>query len=161
MPSKSPIARVTSIVAAVIVVAVVGLASLIVFGKASRPPALSSVSDPMRRIDFSDLPMLQQFNARDGQALSYRLYPGTGQDVVVLIHGSSGESSGMHAVAKTLSAIGDTVYVPYLRGHGHDGRPGDIDRIGQLDDDLADFVGVIRQLHPRASLILVGRDYRS
>jgi non-heme chloroperoxidase len=157
MPTKSPtIARVTNIVAALMVVAVVGLVGLIVFGTASRPPALSSVSDPMRRIDFSDLPMLQQFNARDGQALSYRLYPGAGQDVVVLIHGSSGESSGMHAVAKTLSAIGDTVYVPDLRGHGHDGRPGDIDRIGQLDDDLADFVGVIRQLHPRASLILVG-----
>jgi len=50
----------------------------------------------------------RHFEARDGQALSYRHYPGTGPDVVVLIHGSSGESSGMHAVAKTLSAIGDT-----------------------------------------------------
>ena len=156
MPTKSPIARVAGIVAGLIVVAVVGLAALIVFGTRPQPPALTSVSAPMRRIDFSDLPTLQQFKARDGQPLSYRLYPGTGRDVVVLIHGSSGESSGMHAVAKTLSAIGDTVYVPDLRGHGHDGRPGDIDRIGQLDDDLVDFVGVIRRLHPSASLILVG-----
>jgi alpha-beta hydrolase superfamily lysophospholipase len=110
----------------------------------------------MRRIDFSDLPPLQQFAARDGQALSYRLYPGTGPGVVVLIHGSSGENSGMHAVAKALNAIGDTVYAPDLCGHGHDGKPGDIGYIGQLDDDLADLVGVIRPLHPRADIVLAG-----
>jgi non-heme chloroperoxidase len=112
------------IVAGLIVVAVVALAGLVAFGTAAKPPELTSVSDPMRRIDFSDLPKPQQFTARDGQALSYRLYPGTGPDVVVLIHGSSGESSSMHAVARAVSAAGDTVYVPDLRGHGHDGRPG-------------------------------------
>jgi non-heme chloroperoxidase len=147
---------IAGIIAGLIVVAVVALASLIVFGTASRPPEMTSVSDPMRRVDFSDLPKLQDFKARDGQSLNYRLYPGTGQDVVVLIHGSSGESSSMHAVAKALSAIGDTVYVPDLRGHGHDGRPGDIDHIGRLDDDLADLVGVIRPLHQHADLILAG-----
>jgi non-heme chloroperoxidase len=147
---------IAGIVAGLVAVAVAGLGGLIVFGTASQPPHMTSVSDPLRRVDFSDLPKLQHFAARDGQALSYRLYPGTGPDVAVLIHGSSGESSGMHAVAKALSAIGDTVYVPDLRGHGHDGRPGDIDRIGQLDDDLADLVDVIRPLHPRADLILVG-----
>jgi non-heme chloroperoxidase len=147
---------IAGIAGGIVAVAALGLAGLIVFGTALPPAQLRSVSDPMRRIDFSDLPPLQHFEARDGQALSYRLYPGTGPDVVMLIHGSSGESSGMHAVAKTLNAIGDTVYVPDLRGHGHDGRPGDIDYIGQLDDDLADFVGIIRPLHPHADLILAG-----
>jgi non-heme chloroperoxidase len=147
---------IAGIACGVAVVAALGLAGLIVFGTASPPAELTSVSDPMRHIDFSDLPPLQHFKARDGQALSYRLYPGTGPDVVMLIHGSSGESSGMHAVAKTLSAIGDTVYAPDLRGHGHDGNPGDIGYIGQLDDDLVDFVGVIRPLHPHADVILVG-----
>jgi len=147
---------IAGIVAGLIVVAVVGLTGLLAFGTAPPPAELTSVSDPMRRIDFSDLPKPQQFMARDGQALSYRLYPGTGPDVVVLIHGSSGESSGMHAVAKAMNAIGDTVYVPDLRGHGHDGRPGDIDYVGQLDDDLVDLVGLIRPLHPNADLILVG-----
>ena len=110
----------------------------------------------MRRIDYSDLPNLHQFTGRDGEPLSYRVYPGTGPDVVVLIHGSSGESSGMHAVAKAVNATGKAVFVPDLRGHGHDGRPGDIDYIGQLDDDLADLVGVIRSVHPRAGITLVG-----
>jgi pimeloyl-ACP methyl ester carboxylesterase len=147
---------IAGIVAGLIVVAVLGLASLMVFGTASRPPEMMSVSNPLRLVDFSDLPKLQQFKARDGQALNYRLYPGTGRDMVVLIHGSSGESSGMHAVAKSLSDTGYTVYVPDLRGHGHDGRAGDIDYIGQLDDDLGDLVGAIRALHQHGDLLLVG-----
>jgi hypothetical protein len=142
---------IAGIVCGVAVVAALGLGGLIVFGTASPPVELTSVSDPMRHIDFSDLPPLQQFKARDGQALSYRQYPGTGPGVVVLIHGSSGESSGMHAVAKTLSAIGDTVYAPDLRGHGHDGNPGDIGYIGQVDDDLVDFVSSGRFIRVRMS----------
>jgi non-heme chloroperoxidase len=147
---------ITGTVAALVVLTVVALAGLLAFGTAPRPAEMTSVSDPLRRVDFSDLPTLQQFKARDGAALSYRLYPGGGPDAVVLIHGSSGESSGMHVLAKALSAAGDTVYVPDLRGHGHDGPPGDIDYIGQLDDDLADFVGVIRALHEQGDLVLAG-----
>lgn len=64
---------IAGLVAGLIVVAVVGLAGLLIFGTASPPPPLRSVSDPMRRIDFSDLPPRQHFEARDGQALSYRL----------------------------------------------------------------------------------------
>src|ERR1700744_1148589 len=124
--------------AGLIVAAVAALTGLIICGTAYPPRELTSVSDPMRHIDFSDLPKLQQFHARDGQALSYRVYPGAGPDVIVLIHGSSGESSGMHAVAMAMNSTGDTIFVPDLRGHGHDGRAGDIDYIGQLDDDLAD-----------------------
>jgi alpha-beta hydrolase superfamily lysophospholipase len=144
------------VVAGVMITAAAGLAGLTIFGTASQPPELKSVSNPFLHVDFSDLPKPQQFKARDGQMLSYRLYPGTGKDVVVLIHGSSGESTSMHAVAKTLNAAGETVYVPDERGHGHDGRPGDVDYIGQLDDDLADLVGVIRPLHRDAGLTLVG-----
>jgi alpha-beta hydrolase superfamily lysophospholipase len=139
-----------------VVAAVAGLAALLVFGAAPQPKELASVSAPMRHIDFSDLPALQRFKARDGQVLSYRLYPGAGPDVVVLIHGSSGESSGMHALARRLNVAGDTVYVPDLRGHGHDGQPGDLNYIGQLEDDLADLVSVIRPLHQNVNFILAG-----
>ncbi len=148
--------RIAIIFAGLILVVTLVLAGLIVFGTAPPPRELVSVSDPMRHIDFSDLPALAQFVARDGQALHYRLYPGSADTIVVLIHGSAGESSGMHALAKTLRAGGETVYVPDLRGHGHDGSPGDIDYIGQLDDDLADFVAVIRQSHPVGGIALVG-----
>ena len=145
-----------ALIATIVVVEIVGITGLLIFGTRPSPPPLASVRDTMSHIDFSRLPKLQQFTARDGQALSYRLYPGTGRDVVVLIHGSSGESSGMHAVAESLEKIGYTVYVPDLRGHGHDGRPGDIDYIGQLDDDLGDMMATIVPLHPRAHFILMG-----
>jgi pimeloyl-ACP methyl ester carboxylesterase len=81
--------------------------------------------------------------------------------VVVLIHGSSDNGAGMHPLAKALRDAGATVYVPVLRGHGHSengsaDRNGDIDYIGQLEDDLADFVAVLRPLHHNASFSLVG-----
>jgi pimeloyl-ACP methyl ester carboxylesterase len=46
----------------------------------------------------------------------------------------------MHAVAKALRDAGVSTYVPDIRGHGGSGRRGDIAYIGQIDDDLADFV---------------------
>ena len=49
----------------------------------------------------------------------------------------------MHVLAEALRAAGVTVYVPDIRGHGGSGRRGDIDYIGQIDDDLADFVAAL------------------
>ncbi|MGA7328454.1 MAG: alpha/beta fold hydrolase [Rhodomicrobium sp.] len=74
--------------------------------------------------------------------------------MVVLIHGSSDDGSGMHPLAKALRDAGSSVYVPVLRGHGNSGRRGDIDYVGQLEDDLTDFVAVLRLLHPTTSLTL-------
>jgi pimeloyl-ACP methyl ester carboxylesterase len=54
----------------------------------------------------------------------------------------------MHALAAALRAAGVTAYVPDIRGHGGSGRRGDIDYIGQIDDDLVDFV---TQLGPAKS----------
>jgi alpha-beta hydrolase superfamily lysophospholipase len=54
------------------------------------------------------------------------------------------------------AAAGFSVYVPDLRGHGADGRLGDIDYLGQLDDDLADLIEVVRREHPQAAVTLVG-----
>jgi pimeloyl-ACP methyl ester carboxylesterase len=62
----------------------------------------------------------------------------------------------MNALAKTLSAAGATVYAPDMRGHGESGRRGDIDYIGQLDDDLADLMAVLTPKHPGARFTLVG-----
>jgi non-heme chloroperoxidase len=73
-----------------------------------------------------------------------------------LFHGSSDDGSGMHPLAQALRDAGASVYVPSLRGHHNSGRSGDIDYIGQLEDDLADFVTVLRLLHPNASFTLIG-----
>jgi alpha-beta hydrolase superfamily lysophospholipase len=43
-----------------------------------------------------------------------------------------------------------------IRGHGASGTRGDIGYVGQLEDDLADFVAVVRQTIPTAPLTLIG-----
>jgi non-heme chloroperoxidase len=131
-------------------------AAVLAFDTPAKPPPLASISEPFAAVDFSDLPTVKTYAARDGTELGYRAYEGGGTQVVVLIHGSSDDGSGMHPLAKALRDAGASVYVPVVRGHGDFGRNGDIDYVGQLEDDLADFVAVLRPRHPNASMSLIG-----
>ncbi|WP_310449903.1 DUF6622 family protein [Sulfuritalea sp.] len=118
---------------------------------------LAAVSRAVTRIDYQGLPALSRHTARDGTALAYRAYPARdARRVAVLIHGSSGDSHAMHAVGLALARAGIAAYALDMRGHGASGRRGDIDYVGQLDDDLADFVAGRRAAHPGAQLSLVG-----
>jgi non-heme chloroperoxidase len=140
----------------VIVVVLGAFGAVLAFDAPVKPPPLASVSEPFADVDFSDLPAVQTYQARDGTKLGYRVYEGGGAQAVVLIHGSSDDGAGLHPLAKALRDAGASVYVPVLRGHGNFGRSGDIDHIGQLEDDLADFVAVLRPLHPGSSFSLIG-----
>jgi non-heme chloroperoxidase len=142
--------------AGLIAVALAAIGGVLVFDAPVRPPPLASISEPFAGVDFSDLPAVMTYAARDGVKLGYRAYEGGGAQVVVLIHGSSDDGAGMHPLAKALRDAGTSVYVPVLRGHGNYGRSGDIDYIGQLEDDLADFVATLRPLHPDSSFSLIG-----
>ena len=144
------------ILAGLIIVAVGALGGVLAFDAPVKPPPLASISSPFAGVDFSDLPAVQTYSARDDAKLGYRTYTGGGTQVVVLIHGSSDSGAGMHPLAKALRDAGATVYVPVLRGHGVSGRVGDIAYIGQLEDDLADFAATVRPLHPNASFSLIG-----
>jgi non-heme chloroperoxidase len=142
---------------AALIVAVLGaLGGVLAFDTPVKPLPLASISEPFADVDFSDLPAVQTYSARDGVKLGYRVYQGGSAQVVMLIHGSSDDGAGMHPLAKALRDAGASVYVPVLRGHGHSGRNGDIDYIGQLENDLADFVAVLRPLNPNASFSLIG-----
>lgn len=143
--------------------AVVGLAGLVLAWMIAtpirRPPELTSISATASAVDRSDMPGLARFHARDGTELGYRHYPArspaTGQ-VVIAVHGSSGSSVAMHALAKGLAERGIDVYAPDIRGHGASGSRGDIGYLGQLEDDLSDFVAEIRKVNPTAPLTLMG-----
>ncbi|HUB84240.1 MAG TPA: alpha/beta fold hydrolase [Rhizomicrobium sp.] len=145
-------ARIAVIVAGVVLFLIAGLAAVIAFGTAP-PPAHAMKT---RQLDLSGLPLLSRYLARDGVPLAYRAYPARGREVAILLHGSGTESSVMNAAAKVLHADGVAVYAPDLRGHGASGRRGDIDYIGQLDDDIADLALLARRQHPGAKLTLIG-----
>ena len=142
--------------AGVIVLVLGVLGGVLAFDVPVKPPPLASISNPFSNVDFSDLPAVLTYTARDGTKLGYRTYGGHSAQVVVLIHGSSDDGAGMHVLAKALRDVGATVYVPVIRGHLNSGRRGDIDYIGQLEDDLADFMRVLRPLHANASFTLIG-----
>jgi alpha-beta hydrolase superfamily lysophospholipase len=143
--------------------AVVGLAGLLLAGMIAtpirRPPELTSVSTTARAVDRSDMPGIDRFHARDGTELAYRHYPArspaSGQ-IAVVVHGSSGSSISVHALAKGFAARGIETYAPDIRGHGASGTRGDIIYLGQLEDDLADFVAEVRKASPTAPLTLIG-----
>jgi alpha-beta hydrolase superfamily lysophospholipase len=143
--------------------AVVGLAGLLLAAMIAtpvrRPPELTSISTTARAVDRSDMPGIDRFHARDGTELAYRHYPARGPatgQIAVVVHGSSGSSIAVHALAKGLAGRGVDSYAPDIRGHGASGSRGDIGYLGQLEDDMSDFVAEIRKANPTAPLTLLG-----
>jgi non-heme chloroperoxidase len=160
MPRPHPGRRVILVLGGILIVVVAVLAGMIAFGTADPPPYLASVGEPFRKVDFRDLPPAGTTPARDGTPIAFRVWaapvPAAPERVVVAIHGSSATGASLHALGKALQAEGLTMYAPDTRGHGGTGRRGDIDYAGQLDDDLADFIALVRKRHPAARLVLMG-----
>ncbi|HOB65885.1 alpha/beta fold hydrolase [Ottowia sp.] len=122
---------------------VAALASALWLGGPGPVAPLDSINAPFAEVDFSALPAPQHATARDGVALAYRAYPPTAAPNgtrVVLLHGSSADSRSMHPLAQALAAAGFAVQSLDVRGHGGSGQRGHIGYIGQLEDDLEDFV---------------------
>lgn len=126
----------------------------------TRPPELQSISKARGTVDLSTLPAVARFQAREGTWLGYRHYPAGGPAtgrVAIVVHGSSGSSGGtIHALSMALAAHGVETFAVDMRGHGTSGTRGDIGYVGQLEDDLADFVAELRKSVPSAPLTLVG-----
>ena len=129
---------------------------VIAFDAPTSPPALASMAGSLERINVGDVPAPRRFQARDGASLQYYAYPAEPDKVAVLVHGSAGPGTSMHALAQSLRAAGITVYVLDIRGHGGWGRRGDIDYIGQIDDDLSDFVAQLGPAGNGETRTLVG-----
>ena len=83
-----------------------------------------------------------EFSARDGETLSYARYPADTTLKLVLLHGSGYHGAYLAPLARYLARNGTAdVYVLNVRGHlGSGERRGDIDRVGQLEEDIADLI---------------------
>src|SRR5450631_4523510 len=124
------------------------------------PPELRSISQARASVDYSALPAVERFQARDGTMLGFRHYPAGGPAAgraAIVIHGSSGSSgTTIHALSGALAAHGVETFAVDIRGHGASGTRGDIGYVGQLEDDLADFIAVVRKTTPAVPLTLIG-----
>lgn len=125
-----------------------------------RPPEMRSVSESVKLVDFSTMPPLERFQARDGTWIGYRHYapngPATGRGAI-FIHGSSGSSGTVnHALTHAIASRGVETWALDMRGHGGSGTRGDIGYVGQLEDDLVDFVAHVRKGAPDLPLTLIG-----
>lgn len=139
-----------SLIAPVVVLgSAVGLALAV--GGPGEPTPMPSINDPFQYVDFTDLPAPDQFTARDGSLLAYRYYApvaGTAKGSVVLVHGSSASSSSMHPMATAFLDAGYVVCSLDMRGHGESGPKGRIAYIGQLEDDVEDFMRAVKPIGP-------------
>ena len=138
-----------------IAIVAAALAAAIALGGPGAPPPMSSINDPFKGVSLEGMPALSRFTARDGVALSYRAYaPSTttsaapARGSVVLVHGSSGSSNSMHPMAQGFAQAGYAVFALDIRGHGESGTRGRIAYVGQLEDDLEDFVKAVSPPKP-------------
>lgn len=140
---------------AIVVVFFVGaLVLAVVLGGPSAPSAMASANNPFDSVDYSGLPELSNYAARDGQALAFRRYDvANPKGSAVLLHGSSADSRSMHLMAQALADAGYAVHSMDVRGHGASGDKGHVAYVGQLEDDLQDFM---EQVQPAAPVTLVG-----
>ena len=141
-----------------------GIATGLILSDHPKPTADSAnepiVFDALIAADYATIPALQPYTARDGATLYYRTYESkTDTDrVLILLHGSGWHSMQFHQLAVFVSDNGSAhVVTPDLRGHGFQpGRRGDVDYIGQLEDDLSDLIDILEKQYPNAEIILGG-----
>lgn len=104
--------------------------------------AFSAIDFSQLLYDYSNISESLHYQARDKAELDYRYYSSNSKDLLIVIHGSGYHGRYLHKLASEVSQKNIAqVLVPDLRGHGMNPRKrGDVDYIGQLDDDLDDLI---------------------
>jgi non-heme chloroperoxidase len=106
----------------------------------------------------SEIPPIRRYEARDGEKLAYRFYDSTSDKILIFVHGSSYHGAGYHSFAEAIASSGAAkVVLPNLRGHYLSGRQsGDVEYVGQLEDDIADLIGQLQSEGLRGPVYLGG-----
>ncbi|WP_299416388.1 alpha/beta fold hydrolase [uncultured Sulfitobacter sp.] len=143
------------VVISVVITLLVAVA--LVFSQSPRKMAGEGGLDFTRQLEsVGDAPApLQSVPMRDGYALQVRTYGGADDvPLLVLVHGSGWHGLQFDNLGKALQGKADII-VPDLRGHGTaPGRRGDVDYIGQLEDDLADLITAVAK--PDQKVVMAG-----
>jgi len=140
---------------ALLLTAIVGCAAAVAWGGPKEIPPLASINNPFRGVDYSSVPRVQRYTARDGTSLAWHGYlpmPSTATTPmrrVVLVHGSSARGQSMHVLAQALAAEGFAVAALDMRGHGESGVRGQAAYVGQMEDDVQDFLRAVPHTGPQ------------
>lgn len=138
---------------------VITLAIAVILVFTQRPKVMSGEGglDFSRQLESgSETPApLLSIPMRDGYDLKVRTYGGADNvPLLVLVHGSGWHGLQFDSLGKALQGNADVI-VPDLRGHGTaPGRRGDVDYVGQFEDDLADMISAVAK--PGQKVILAG-----
>lgn len=106
----------------------------------------------------------RNFIARDGVSLAYDDFVANevaskevaAKACLIFLHGSTYNSRRYANIGKAMANKGYQVCLLNWRGHGESGgKPGDVDYVGQLEDDLADMIAHIKS-KDAASNIMIG-----
>ena len=120
------------------------VAAALIWGGPGPIAPLASINEPFAKVDYSALPAPSHYTARDGTVMAWLHYPPAGNDAkarrIVLVHGSSARGRSMHVLATGLANAGFEVASLDMRGHGDSGPRGQTRYIGQLEDDVEDFM---------------------
>lgn len=108
------------------------------------------------KVSFTDIPVQTGIQMDDGWSMPVRRYGknDTDKPLLIFIHGSGWVGLQFNQLANRLS---DEAYivVPDLRGHGvNPERRGDIDYIGQMEDDIAALIE--KERLPNQMVVLAG-----
>jgi len=100
----------------------------------------------------------QWVKMRDDKEIFSRVYQSQSKDVVILIHGSGSDSRYLADIANAIANENiATVITPDMRGHGRNKeKRGDIDFIGQLENDIEDFIQFSKKKFNANKVILAG-----
>jgi non-heme chloroperoxidase len=98
------------------------------------------------------------FPMRDGALLAGRQLDSDSGLIVIYLHGVMSSGAEFEDGARMLrESTGGAVIRLDLRGHGlSDGTPGDIDHIGQWEEDVADVVSALQKENRGSRIILAG-----
>jgi non-heme chloroperoxidase len=126
--------------------------------KIDKPLDIFGFANLTARAAAPDIPAFERFMTRTGEELAYRVYDSSSERILIFVHGSSYHGAGYHGLASSISSGGAAkVILPNLRGHLLSGRRrGDVDYIGQLEDDLADLVRHLRGEGFQGPIVLGG-----
>ncbi|WP_051254603.1 alpha/beta hydrolase [Halobacillus kuroshimensis] len=88
----------------------------------------------------------KSYTARDFSTLSYMSSHQSDhcEEALIIIHGITAELTEQKKFASACRRDAD-VFLPVLRGYDHKNKRGDLDYIGQYDDDLFDFIHYIKK----------------